>query len=42
LTATADLLEPTMSSSYREQPQYTTKNLNQFYQDYQKLIQSFN
>jgi len=22
--------------------QYTTKDLNQFYQDYQKLIQSFN
>jgi len=29
-----------MSSSYKEQIQYTAKNLNQFYQDCQKLIQS--
>jgi len=39
LTATTDLLEPTMSSSYKNQIQYTSENLNQFYQDYQELIQ---
>jgi len=39
LATTADLSDPTTSSSYKEQIQFSTKNLNQFHQDYQELIQ---
>ena len=39
LATTADLSEPTTSSSYNEQIQFSVKNLNQFYQGYHELIQ---
>jgi len=39
LATTTDLSEPTTSSSYNEQIQFSAKNLNKFYQDYQKFIQ---
>ena len=40
--AIADLSETNTEFKLRCSHQYSTEDLSQFYQDYQKLIQSFN
>jgi len=42
LTAIADLSEINIEFKLQYTHQYSAEDLNQFYQDYQKLIQSFN
>jgi len=42
LTATADLSKTNIEFKLQYTNQYPAENLNQFYQDYKKLIQSFN
>jgi len=42
LTATTDLSETNTEFKLQYTNQYSAENLNQFYQDYHKLIQSFN
>ena len=42
MTATADLSETNIEFKLQCTHQYSVEDLNQFYQDYQKLVQSFN
>jgi len=42
LTATTDLSETNTEFKLQYTNQYSAENLNKFYQDYQRLIQSFN
>ena len=42
MTATTDLSETNTEFKLQCTNQYSAENLNQFYQDYHKLIQSFN